>query len=78
MDRLVTLEGGRHEARMESEAVIHGKIQEEMIDSITNIVIIQELSRKLGPCVTGLWGEERVRLYVQDWEHLCLQWGACL
>ena len=50
MDRLVTLEGGRHEARMESEAVIHGKIQEEMIDSITNIVIIQELSRKLGPC----------------------------
>ena len=45
VDRLVTLEGGRHEARIESEAVIHGKIQEEMIDNITNIVIIQELSR---------------------------------
>ena len=31
-DRLDTLEGGRHEARRESEAVIHGKILVEIID----------------------------------------------
>jgi len=27
MDRLVTLEGGRHEARMQSEVVINGALQ---------------------------------------------------
>ena len=49
MDRLVTLEGGRHEARMQSEVVINGKIKVEIIDNISNIDIIQELSRKLRP-----------------------------